>query len=162
MPDMAGDAVIEEVDHPHSYRVVRAFLKKCTGAMVLIDTLKVMEGSPEQDYFTMKLLSYLSELDDEDHKSWSQRPVAVVFSKADQCEECLDAPAAYAQAHAQGLWRHCRERFPCHQFFAAGVAGSCAWRESVTEGRRQVPLRIEPRGIVEPFEWLVEKLLLQH
>lgn len=158
MPDMAGEAVLEEVDHPHTFRIVRSFLQKCTAAMILIDTVKLKEGTREQDYFTMKLLSYLSELSDGAKDGWSKRPVALIFSKADQCEECLEDPAAYAKAHVAGLWQHCQERFGCHKFFAAGVAGACAWHESMTEGRVQVPLRIEPRGIVEPFEWLLDKL----
>jgi hypothetical protein len=158
MPDMAGEAVLEEVDHAHTFRVVRSFLQKCTGAMILIDTLKVRDGVREQDFFTMKLLSYLNELCSDRKTGWPQRPLAMIFSKADQCEECFDDPEGYAKAHATGLWEFCQERFHCHKFFAAGVAGGCASRESMTEGSVRVPLRIEPRGIIEPFEWLLDQL----
>lgn len=158
MPDMAGEALLEEVDHPHTFRVIRSFLEKCTGALILVDTVKLQEGMPEQDYFTLKLLTTLSELANDPKHGWSKRPVALILSKADQCEECLEDPAAYAKAHAAGLWQYCQERFHCHQFFAAGVAGACAWRDSMSEGRTQVPLRVEPRGVVEPFEWLLDKL----
>jgi hypothetical protein len=158
MPDMAGEAVLEEVDHPHTYRVVRSFLQKCSGAMVLVDALKLQDGSREQDYFTMKLLSYMSELGGDPKRGWSRQPVALILTKADECEECLEDPAAYAQAHAAGLWQQCQEQFRCCKFFAAGVVGACAWCQSASEGRVQIPLRIEPRGIVEPFEWLLEHL----
>jgi len=158
VPDMAGEAVLEEVDHPHTFRVIRAFLEKCSAAMMLVDAVKLTDGGREQDYFTMKLLSYLSELGGDRKNSWSKRPLAMILSKADQCEECLDDPAGYAEAHAPGLWRHCDERFGCHKFFAAGVAGACAARESLDHGLVQVPLRIEPRGIVEPFEWVLDCL----
>jgi GTPase SAR1 family protein len=158
IPDMAGEAVLEEVDHAHSYRVVRSFLKRCTAAMILVDAIKIKEGSREQDFFTLKLLTYLRELNDDVHHGWSQRPVAVVFAKADQCEDCMEDPAAYAKSQAAGLWQCCHESFRRHQFFASGVAGTCAWRESMSEGRVQVPLRIEPHGIVEPFQWLLEQL----
>jgi hypothetical protein len=158
MPDMAGDALLEEVDHPHTFRIIRAFLQKSTGAMVLIDAIQLREGAREQDYFTMKLLSYLSELDDHTRHGWSRRPVAVILSKADQADECRKDPAGFAKAHAAGLWRHCRERFQCHRFFAVGVAGACAWLDTATRGRCQVPLLIEPHGIVEPFEWLLDQL----
>ena len=158
MPDMAGEAVLEEVDHPYTFRVVRWFLEKCAGAMILIDTVKLNQGTRDQDYFTMKLLNYLSELGSDPKCGWSKRPVTLILSKADQSEECQTDPAAYAKAHATGLWQHCQKRFGCHKFFAAGVAGACAWHESVTEGRAQVPLRVEPHGIVEPFEWLVGQL----
>ena len=158
MPDMAGEALLEEVDHPHTYRVIRAFLKKCTAAMVLIDAPRLSEGVREQDFFTLKLLSYLSELGAGTKDGWSKRPVAMIFTKADQVDECVDDPAAYAQHHAAGLWQQCRERFTLHKFFAAGVAGACAARDSLTEGRVHVPLRIEPHGVIEPFEWLLDNL----
>jgi hypothetical protein len=161
MPDMAGEAVLEEVDHPHTFRVVSSFLKKCTAAMILIDAMRLKEGTLDQDYVTMKLLSYLNELSNDPKCGWSKRPVALVFSKADQCEECQSDPAGYAKAHAAGLWQYCRERFDCHKFFAAGVAGTCVSRESMTEGHVRVPLRIEPHGIVEPFEWLLDELHLK-
>jgi hypothetical protein len=158
VPDMAGEALLEEVDHPHSYPVIGAFLRKCNGALVLVDAGQLHEGAREPDFFTLKLLTYLSELDSDPKQGWSRRPVALVFSKADQAEECRDDPAAYAEAHAGGLWRFCQERFACHQFFAASVAGSCAWRQAAGGGPIQVPLRIEPHGVVEPFVWLLQRL----
>jgi len=158
VPDMAGEALLEEVHHPHSYRVISSYLKKCIGAMILVDTIRLKEGSRDQDYFTMKLISYLAELNDDPKQGWQRRPVALVFTKADQCEPCAADPAGYAQAHAGGLWQQCQERFAIHKFFAAGVAGACVWRESRGTGRARVPLRIEPFGIVEPFEWLLEQV----
>jgi len=158
MPDMAGESVLEEVDHPHTFRLVREFLDKCTGAMVLIDTARINEAGREQDFFTMKLLSYLSELKESPRHDWAKQPVALIFTKADCSPECLEDPAAYARAHTAGLWQHCCERFACHKFFAVSVAGNCAVRQSFTEGKIQVPLRIEPRGIIEPFEWLLANL----
>ena len=158
MPDMAGEAVLEEVDHPHTYRVVRSFLQKCTAAMILIDAASLRQGTREQDYFTMKLLSYLNELTENNRQTWARRPVAVVLTKADQSEECRAGPASFAERHAVGLWQYCRERFECHRFFAASVAGACAYRDTFADGRVQVPLRIEPHGLIEPFEWLLDNL----
>ena len=158
MPDMAGEAVLEEVDHPHTYRIIGQFLKKSAAALVLIDAWQLKEGSQEQDFFSMKLLSYLSELDADRRHGWSQRPVALILTKADCCEECWDDPAGFAQAHAAGLWRLCRERLHCHHFFAASVSGSCLSVNSLTEGQVHFPLRIEPHGIIEPFEWVIEQV----
>jgi hypothetical protein len=158
MPDMAGEALLEEVDHPRTYQVVRAFLTRCSGAVVLIDGSKIYSGTVDQDYFTMKLLSYLAELVEDPHQGWSNRPLAIVFSKADQCDEALDDPEGFAQRRAAGLWRYCQTRFRRHKFFAASVAGNCAFRESPYRGREPVPLRIEPRGLLEPFCWLIKEL----
>ena len=158
MPDMAGEAVLHEVDHPHSYRVVRAFLKKCVGAMVLIDGQKLREGRLEHDYFTLKLVSYLGELDEDPKHGWCNKPVALVFTKADQYDPVLSDPTSCAEKFAGRLWQQCRERFRNHRFFAASVAGTCVWRERPGEGRVQIPLRIEPHGVVEPFLWLLEQI----
>lgn len=157
MPDLAGEALAEEVDHPHAYEMIRPLLTRCAGAVVLVDTVKLQGSSLDQDFFAMKLLSYLTELDNRPKHGWPSRPVAVIFTKADQCEECFSDPAAFAEARAPGLWQQCRERLRDYRFFAAGVAGSCAYRNT-REGRVQVPLRIEPRGITEPFEWLINRL----
>lgn len=158
MPDMSGEAILEEVDHPNTYRVIRSFLEKCAGILILIDAVKLMEGSRDQDYFSMKLLSYLSELDDDPRRGWKHRPVALVLTKADQCEACFDDPLAFARQHAAGLWQHCAERFRNHQFFASGVAGTCVNRFVRGYGRITSPLRVEPRGVIEPFEWLVRQM----
>lgn len=158
MPDLAGESLLYEVDHPHSYPVIHSLLKRASGVLVLIDAAELNSGSRDQDFFTMKLLSYLSELDCDELEPWRQRPVALVFTKSDECEESFVDCAGYAQAHASGLWQHCLERFERHRYFASGVAGGCAYREIPGYGRVRVPLRIEPRGIVEPFAWLVEQL----
>ena len=159
MPDIAGEALFEEIDHPRSYQVIHSLLGRCHGVMILIDGTKLQSGSLDEDYFAMKLLSHLSELGDDPKTSWGTRPVALIFSKADQCEMCFEDPAGYAQRHAPGLWRVCQQRFRKHKFFAAGVAGACATRSLRGGGRQSLPLRIEPRGIVEPFEWLVQTLV---
>jgi hypothetical protein len=56
------------------------------------------------------------------------------------------------------MWQHCQERLPKYRIFAAGVAGACAYRRELGGIRRRIPLRIEPRGIVEPFNWLIDNV----
>ena len=112
----------------------------------------------EQDHFTMKLLTYLQELSNNPKTGWQNRPVAMVFTKADQCEECFEDPARFAEEYASRLWQHCRHQFKKHKFFAAGVAGSCTQKMLANGSRINVPLRVEPRGVTEPFSWLVDNL----
>ncbi|HJT32940.1 MAG TPA: hypothetical protein VJ783_12940 [Pirellulales bacterium] len=157
MPDLAGEALLEEVDHPHTYDVIHPLLSKCAGVLILIDAVKLQAGSLDQDYFTMKLLSYLAEIDERPKHGWARRPIGFVLTKADECEECFVDPARFAEVRAPGFWRQCRERFRNYQFFASGVAGGCAYRQT-RAGLVRVPLRVEPRGIVEPFEWLVQQV----
>jgi hypothetical protein len=156
MPDLAGEALLEEVDHPNTYPVIRAFLNKCAGVLVLVDAPRVENGETDEDFHTMKLISYLCELSADKKVGWPSRPVALVFTKADQCEHCFADPQAFARRHTPGLYQQCRERLKRHQYFAVGVAGACGFRNE-SHGRVHVPLRIEPRGIVEPFQWLVEQ-----
>jgi hypothetical protein len=158
MPDMAGEAILEEVDHPHTYRVIGAFLKKSAALLALVDAISLREGHRDHDYFTMKLLSYLAELDGDPQHGWCQRPIAIVFTKADQCEQCFEDPVAFARSHATGLWQQCQERFRRHRFFATGVVGAVGYCRSAFDGDVDVPLRVEPRGVIEPFEWLLDEL----
>jgi hypothetical protein len=157
-PDMSGEAINEEVNHPQSYRVIRSFLEKCSGALVLIDAARLRKDGRDADYFNVKLLSYLGELGEEATQGWKKKPVALVLTKADQCEECRKDPGGYIQSRAVSLWQYCCERFNAYQFFAASVAGACAFRDTPDRGRVQVPLRIEPHGLVEPFEWLLDQM----
>jgi hypothetical protein len=158
MPDMAGDAVAEEIDHPGAFPVINQFLRKAMGLLILIDSAQIEEGSKYQDYFVMKILSYMSEL--RTGRRWRRKPlpVALVFTKADQCPDCFDDPDNYAEKRTPGLWQHCQRRFPKHGFFAASVAGACGLRDEFGEGKVLFPLRIEPRGVVEPFAWMMDRV----
>ena len=115
------------------------------------------DGLPDQEYFAMKMLTYLSELESSPKSGWKNRPVAILFSKADQCEVCLDNPTEYARKHIPGVWQLC-QRFSRHEFFACGVAGQCGYRVRGIDGSLNTPLRIEPLGIEEPFQWLMQKM----
>ncbi len=158
LPDIAGESLFGEVDRPRSYQVIHWLLSRCDGVFILIDGTKLQNGSLDEDYFTMKLLSHLSELKFNPKSPWLTRPVALIISKADQCESCFEDPAGFARRHAPGLSRICQQRFPKHFYFAAGVAGACVTRKVQGGGQQSVPLRIEPRGIIEPFAWLIENL----
>lgn len=158
MPDLAGEALVEEIDHPNTYPVVSEFLRKCTGILLMVDAADLAAGDESHDYFAMKIISYLCELDGHHRKGWPNRPVSIVLTKADQCEsDSFDDPVDFARRHAPGLYRQCQDRLRRHVFFASGVAGACAHRNTLA-GKIQVPLRIEPRGIIEPFEWLVGQI----
>jgi hypothetical protein len=154
MPDISGEAFAAEVEHAHSYPVVRAFLSKCSAAILLVDSAAIEEGEEEQDFLAMKEVSYLVELDGDRRKGWPARPVAIVFTKTDQSEACRDDPEEYARVHTPGFWRQCKERLGRHRYFATSVAGACA-QVGVGHEAVDIPLRIEPKGVVPPFEWLV-------
>jgi hypothetical protein len=157
MPDMAGEAVLEEVEHMGTYPVITSFLSKCSSIMLLVDAAQMACGDQQQDFFARKIVSYLLELDNHRKTGWCQRPIAIVLTKADECSWCFDDPNDFAKKHSSSLWQLCQQRLSRYEFFATGVAGACANRMEL-DGHVQIPLRIEPRGIVEPFQWLVEQL----
>jgi hypothetical protein len=156
-PDVAGEAVSSEIETPRSNPTVRSLISRCSGLVVLADILQVAADGQGQELFAMQLINYLDSL-----RSARRRkvdvPVAIVFTKADLCEEPILDPEAFARANAPGLWRLCAARLRRFRFHCSGVAGSCA-RLIDREGRESlVPLRAEPRGIVEPFAWLITQI----
>lgn len=153
LADPAGDAMISHIESELQQPAVAAILSRSAAALVLVDVTQVEAGSSDAEYFAMKALTNLAELHKKGRKSWQRRPVAVVFTKADDCESCCDDPSGYADRHCSGLAQFCRQRFSQVEFFATSVA-----RSTTTFDGLDVPLRIEPRGIVEPFEWLVTRM----
>ena len=158
LPDMSGESILTEIDHPQTFPVIRAFLSKCSAAMILIDAPLAQAGDSDEDFHTMKLVSYLCELKtNKTVAAWNRRPVAFVFTKADECDDCFADAAAFAARHTPGLVQQAKKRLGNHRFFSVGVAGGVAIRKE-HHFRTKVPLRIEPRGVLEPFQWLLEQL----
>ena len=162
VPDVSGESLVAETERANRYPALRSLLTKAAGVIVLADAEQLQTGDHSQDFVALKLLSLIGDLREDRSLSWrgrnpERRQLALVLTKADKCEGLYENPREFAEAHAASLWNDCRERFPRHNVFACSVAGATALRE--TCGRRQpVPLRIEPRGIIEPFGWLMTEL----
>jgi hypothetical protein len=162
IPDVSGEALATETERAGRYPAIRSLLTKCAAVMVVADAERLQAGDHEKDFVTLKLLSLIGELRDEHaqsrrHRGVERRPLALVLSKADQCDGLMNNPREFATAHAGALWNDCRSRFPRHEVFACSIAGATALRDNY--GRKQeVPLRIEPHGITEPFGWLMSEL----
>ena len=105
LPDMAGEAILQEAEHPNTYHVIRSLLKRCSSVMLLVDSVRVRNGNRQDEFFAMKLASCLSESAGHPKLGWNRKPFALVFTKADQCEECLENPEEFARTHAAGLLR---------------------------------------------------------
>jgi hypothetical protein len=162
IPDISGDALAIETERSGRYPAIRSLLTRCAAVMVLADAERLQAGDHAQDFVTLKLLSLLGELRNEHATSrWKRgterRPLVLVLTKADQCEDLHENAREFADAHASALWNDCRSRFPRHEAFACSVAGATAYRDNYGK-RQQVPLRVEPRGIIEPFGWLMSEL----
>ncbi|MFQ5590796.1 MAG: hypothetical protein ACE5HE_06525 [Phycisphaerae bacterium] len=158
MPDMAGEAVAAEVAAPRTFTVIRSLLEKSAGAIVLVDAALAGAGSPQPDFFALKLMSYLDGINATKKGKRSTTPIAIVLSKADYCPECFDNPAAFAQTNLNRLWNICENRFENFSFFATSVVGSLGYGTDESDNVIPYPLHVAPHGILEPFEWVLSKL----
>jgi hypothetical protein len=158
MPDMAGEAIAAEVASPKTFAVIRSLLEKSSGAVLMVDAALAAAGSPQPDFFALKLMSYLDgvlALKNEDRLT---TPVAVVLSKADYCPECFDDARAFARTNLNRLWNLCETRFQSFEFFATSVVGALGYGSDEAENVVPYPLHIAPRGVIEPFEWVLDRL----
>lgn len=162
VPDVSGEALAIETECTGRYPVIRSLLAKCAAVMVLADAERLQAGDHAQDFVTLKVLSLLGDLREEQaqgrrQRGTDRRPLALVLTKADQCDGLMESPREFAAAHASALWNDCRARFPRHEAFACSVAGAVALRDNYGR-KQQVPLRVEPHGVIEPFGWLMSEL----
>lgn len=153
LADLPGEAMLSHIEREQQQPAVAALLARSTAAMVMIDVTQIEAGGSDAEYFAVKALTNLAELHKRRRSSWQRRPVAIVFTKADDCESCCDDPVGYAERQCSSLAQFCHQRFSKVEFFATSVARSMTTTDGV-----EVPLRIEPRGIIDPFEWLVTRM----
>jgi hypothetical protein len=158
MPDMAGEAVAAEVAAPRTFTVIRSLLEKSAAAIMLVDAALAGAGSPQPDFFALKLMSYLDGITVSKKGKRSRTPVAIVLSKADYCPDCFDNPDSFAQTNLNRLWNICENRFEHFEFFATSVVGSLGYGTDESENVVPYPLHVAPHGILEPFEWILSKL----
>jgi len=158
MPDMAGEAIAAEVASPNTFAVIRSLLEKSAGAILLVDAALAGAGSPQPDFFALKLMSYLDGVLVSRREERLSTPIGVVLSKADYCPESFDDPRGFARTNLNRLWNMCESRFESFDFFATSVVGALGYGTDESENVIPYPLHIAPRGILEPFEWVLSKL----
>jgi len=159
MPDMAGESLAAEVAAPRTFRVIRDLLTRSAGSLLLIDAALAANGSPQPDFFGMKMLSYIDSMRGARRDQRIDTPTAVVLCKADHCPEAFDDPRRFAEANLNRLWNLCLSRFSNVEFFAASVVGSLAYGTSARqEFVSLIPLHTALRGILEPFQWIIDQV----
>jgi len=158
MPDMAGEALAAEVANPKTFAVIRSLLEKSAGAVLLVDGALAAAGSAQPDFFALKLMTYLDGVLQSKRRQKVKTPVAIVLSKADYCPECFDDPSGFAKTNLNRLWNICDSRFDKFRFFATSVVGSLGYGADEFNNVIPYPLHIAPRGVLEPFEWVLSVL----
>lgn len=157
-PDVAGEAVMAELEHPKTNQTIRSLIGRCSGLVVLADIVQVVADGRGQELFAMQLISYLDALRPPRRRGKVEVPVAIVFTKADLYEGAIHDPNSFAQSNAPGLWRLCESRLKRYRFDCSGVAGATGRLIDRDGYQTVVPLRVEPRGIIEPFSWLLKQI----
>ncbi|WP_153556281.1 TRAFAC clade GTPase domain-containing protein [Roseimaritima sediminicola] len=157
-PDLAGEAIAMEIEHPGTYPAVRHTVLKSAGVMLLCDSLRVRDAGSSEDLFALKLASYIAETHAFGAGKQSSAPppaLAVVFTKSDACPEATEAPERFAANNTPRLAEFCKRTFDKHAFFAASVAGNSGTMLDDRGRREGFPLHIQPQGVIEPLRWLV-------
>jgi hypothetical protein len=157
-PDVAGEAVVGELENQGTYRTIRALIGRCAGLVVLLDMVQVVTDGRGQELFAMQLLSYLDALKPRKRGRKIDVPVALVFTKTDLCDEPIRGPEEFAKANTPSLSNECRSRLDRFAFYFSGVAGSTGRLIDRNGQEMLIPLRVEPRGVVEPFAWMMSQL----
>jgi hypothetical protein len=157
-PDVAGEAVMGELENPGTYKTITALISRCAGLVVLVDVVGLIGEGQAQELFAVQLISYLDALKPRKTGRKIDAPVAIVFTKTDLWDEWILDPEKFAAANASALYNQCRARLERYSFFFSGIAGATS-RLRDNDGQEMiVPLRIEPRGIAEPFAWMISQL----
>jgi hypothetical protein len=157
-PDVAGEAVMAELENSGSDKTIRALIGRCAGLVILVDVIEVIAAGHAQELFAMQLLSYLDSLKPRKRRRNIDIPVAIVFTKTDLCDEWIRDPAAFAKANVPELYGQCQMRLDRFRFYFSGVAGSTGRLVDRSGRETLIPLRVEPRGVIEPFAWMVKEL----
>lgn len=159
-PDLAGEAIGIEVDHPGTYPAIHSMVEQSRAILVLFDSVHVRDSGREEDVFALKLASYIHNLRmhgaDPKRKQKDDLRIAIVFTKSDWCPEARNDPAEFAAEHMPGLIQYCEQSLANHAFFAASVVGSSATMIDRYGCEAQIPFHIEPHGILEPLEWIMQ------
>lgn len=158
MPDMAGEAIAAEVASPNTFAVIRTLLTRSAGAILLVDAAQAAAGSPQPDFFALKLMTYLDGVLAGKRRQKLSTPVAIILSKADYTPECFDDPRRFAKTNLNRLWNMCENRFEHFEFFATSVVGALGYGTDESGNVIPYPLHIAPHGVLEPFEWVLHKL----
>ena len=157
-PDVAGEAVMAELENPGSDKTICALIDRCAGLVVLVDVIDVIAEGQGQELFAMQIISYLDNLKPRKRNRKIDIPVAIVFTKTDLCDDWIRDPDVFAKANVSELYGQCQMRLDRFSFYFSGVAGSTG--RLIDRGGQEIliPLRIEPRGVIEPFAWMVKAL----
>jgi hypothetical protein len=161
-PDLAGEAIEAEIEHPGSFPAIKSCVSRAAAIVLLVDAANLQEHARDEDFFATKLAAYIYQQSVQQSRSPTTAPLrvplAVTLTKSDQCHEAEGDAESYARHHLPSLTGYCDRYFTKCRYFAASAVGSVAVVRDARQGRRAIPLHVQPRGIVDPVAWIVKQL----
>lgn len=166
LSDPPGLATIEDCEKRRCWPVISTTIAKSVGALLFIDGAAVSEGDQDEEFFALELLQYYSKIrrqtpndDGRPRKGKADSHVAIVLTKVDQSDDCMQRTDEFVRGQLPGIWQFCQDHLPSHRFFASSVVGACYTVKDHRGYKTRVPMRVEPRGVLEPFRWLLGKVV---
>ncbi len=160
-PDVAGEVLALELEHPNSSTTVRSLITNSDGMIILLDSQQVRDDARTVDVFGTKLAAYIADLHTRqinERRKKVRLPIAFVLTKSDGCREAAEDVDSFVKTNLPGLTQYCEQKMWACDFFSASVVGSTMSVIDAQGIEYQAPLHIQPRGIVEPLEWVLSQL----
>jgi len=160
-PDVAGEVLALELEHPNSSKTVWNLIKNSNGMIILLDSQQIRDDARQADVFSTKLAAYIAELHSRSLGERRQRvriPLAFVVTKSDTCQEAAEDVDKFIETNLPGLVQFCNQKMSAVKHFAASVVGSTIDILDRSGIEYQAPVHIQPRGIVEPLDWIIAQL----
>ncbi len=160
-PDVAGEVLAFELENPNSSVTIRSLITNTNGMIILLDSQQVRDAARAVDVFGTKLIAYIADLHTRpvgERRKQVRLPIAFVLTKTDGCREAGADAVKFARSNLMGLTQYCEQKLASFRFFSASVVGSTMSVLDDYGAEYQAPLHIQPRGIIEPLDWILGQL----
>ena len=160
-PDVAGEVLAQEVEHAGTSSTITHLAMYSDAILILLDSTSVRDEASAEDSFSIKLVDYIvrqqTKVRDE-RRGKVRLPIAFVLTKTDICPEAEYSTLEFVKSNLPGLYEFCKRRFQSYDYFPASVVGT-TWHDYDEDGQViNIPLHVQPRGIVEPLHWALGRL----
>ncbi len=160
-PDVAGEVLAKEIDYKGTSSTINNLTVNADAMLILLDSTRVRDHARSEDTFAVKLVSYIAQQQTrayDERRKQVRLPIGFVLTKTDVCPEAEQNTMAFVEANLPGVYEFCNRRFQSCEYFPASVVGTTLEHETEHGGCAQMPLHVQPRGIIEPLQWALSRL----
>lgn len=160
-PDLAGEALALELEQANTYPTIRSLVSNSRGVVILFDSQRVRDAGRMEDLFGVKLLTYICSLHtrvSHERRKKVRLPICLVLTKTDCCLDAEVDAKRFALNHLPATMQFCKQRLGNYSVHAASVVGSVMCASDEFGSEIQIPLHVQPRGILEPLQWIMDQM----